>query len=130
MPDEERRALALLLAVAARALVFVFVVAVAVRLFPVQPFHPAWQMNVCSALLKQAALPLLALVPMHAASAVHPADGRLVSARRRWRGMAVAATLGFALRLPNGTLATPAPPEAGPSPEAVHQRSRPLPQGD
>jgi hypothetical protein len=25
--------------------------AVAVRLFPVQPFHPAWQMNVCSALL-------------------------------------------------------------------------------
>lgn len=130
MPEQERLALALLLAVAARSLVFVFVVAVAVRLFPVQLLDPAWQMTICSALLNQAALPLLALVLLHAASALHPADGRLASVRKRWRGLAVAATLGFALLLPNGTLATPAPPEAGPSPEAVHQRSRPLPQGD
>ena len=106
MPEEERRALALLLAVAARALVFVFVVTVAVRLFPVQPLDPAWQMNVCSVLLNQAALPLLALVLMHAASAVHPSDGRLATARRRWRGLAVAASLGFLLLLPLQGVAT------------------------
>ena len=106
MHEEERRALALLLAVAARSLVFVFVVTVAVRLFPVQALDPAWQMTICSALLNQAALPLLALVLLHAASALHPADGRLASARRRWRGLAVAATLGFALLLPLQGFAT------------------------
>ncbi|MCP9902223.1 hypothetical protein KBZ12_16815 [Cyanobium sp. Cruz CV13-4-11] len=106
MPEQERLALALLLAVAARSLVFVFVVSVAVRLFPVQPLDPAWQMNVCSVLLNQAALPLLALVLLHAASALHPADGRLASARKRWRGLAVAATLGFALLLPLQGFAT------------------------
>ena len=106
MPEEERRALALLLAIAARALVFVFVVALAVRLFPVQALDPAWQINVCSVLLHQAALPLLALVLMHAASAVHPSNGRLAAARRRWRGLAVAATLGFLLLLPLQGFAT------------------------
>jgi hypothetical protein len=98
--DEQRRSLALLLAVSARALAFVFVVTVAIRLLPVQALNPAWQMTVCSVLLHQAFLPLLALALMHAASAVIPADGRLASARRRWRGLAVAAALGFLLLLP------------------------------
>jgi len=106
VPEEERRALALLLAVSARSLVFAFAVAVAVRLFPVQALDPAWQINVCSVLLHQAALPLLALVLMHAASAVHPSDGRLAAARRRWRGLAVAASLGFLLLLPLQGFAT------------------------
>lgn len=95
-----------MLSAAARALVFVFVVAVAVRLFPVQALDPAWQINVCSLLLHQAALPLLALVLMHAASAVHRSDGRLAAARRRWRVLAVAASLGFLLLLPLQGFAT------------------------
>lgn len=106
MTDEQRRSLALLLAVSARALAVVFVVAVAVRLLPLQVLNPAWQMTVCSVLLHQAVLPLLALVLMHAASAVIPADGRLASARRRWRGLAVAAALGFLLLLPLQGFAT------------------------
>jgi hypothetical protein len=104
--DEQRRSLALLLAVSARALAFVFVVAVAVRLLPVQALNPAWQMTVCSVLLHQAVLPLVALVMMHAASAVEPADGRLASARMRWRGLAVTAVLGFLLLLPLQGFAT------------------------
>jgi len=48
----------------------------------------------------------LALVLIHAASALQLADGRLASASRRWRGLAVAATLGFALLLPLQGFAT------------------------
>jgi len=104
--EQERDALTFFLPVVARALVLVFWVGVTVRLFPLQLLNPAWQMTVCAGLLNQAALLLLALALMHAASAVDPADGRLASALRRWRGLAVAVAFGFLLLLPLQGVAT------------------------
>lgn len=104
--DEERQALALLMLVAARALAAIFLVVMLVRSFPLQLLDPAWQMTFCSTLVGQALLPLLALILVHSAAGLSPADGQLAATRVRWRGLAVAVTFGFLLLLPLQGIAT------------------------
>lgn len=84
------------------ALVFVlcFALQLTELLFPIQPLDPAWQWRLGNSLINTAFLPLLALALLQIAVALDPANPLLRRRQRRFRQLAVAATVGFLLLLP------------------------------
>jgi hypothetical protein len=101
----EASALARRLEVFAMALFVVYAVRIVSAALPPRPLETLWQLNLSSALLDAAAIPLVALGLLHLAAYLDPANTALGQRRDALARWAILAVLGFLLLLPLQALA-------------------------
>lgn len=84
----------------ALVLVVIFALQVITAVVPWQPLNPAWQWRLANTLINGAPLPLLSLAVLQIGVILDPDDPYLRVRQRRFRQLAVVASLGFLLLLP------------------------------
>ncbi|MCP9786156.1 hypothetical protein [Cyanobium sp. N5-Cardenillas] len=88
------------LSVLAMALFVIYGVRVVAIAIPLRPLDTLWQLDVISALISAAAIPLLGLALLHLAAYLNPDDSALVRRRDALARWAILAVLGFLLLIP------------------------------
>jgi len=88
------------LLVLAMTLFVIYGVRVVATALPLRPLDTLWQLNVSSALISPAAIPLLGLALLHLAAYLDPANAALVRRRDALARWAILAVLGFLLLIP------------------------------
>jgi hypothetical protein len=88
------------------ALFVIYAARVATTAFPFKPLDTLWQLNVSSALIEAAAIPLVGLGLLHLAAYLDPANAALAKRRDGLARWAILAVLGFGLLLPLQAMAS------------------------
>ena len=90
----------------ALALFVFYAVRIVATALPVRPLDTLWQLNISSALINAAAIPLVGLALMHLAAYLDPANATLEKRRDALARWATVAVLGFLLLVPVQALAS------------------------
>ena len=94
------------LAVVANMLLVIFVLVIVGKVLPIRLLDPTWQLLSSAVLADNALVPILAMVLLHLAAYLNPANESLVRRRDQFGRLAIAVVFGFLLLIPLQAVAT------------------------